>query len=46
MSAQTQQIINAVNPAPIPAYQVPNLTYITDAVATLVADAKTAYRVT
>jgi hypothetical protein len=24
MSAQTQQIINAVNPAPIPAYQVPN----------------------
>ena len=24
ISAQTQQIINAVNPAPIPAYQVPN----------------------
>lgn len=24
MSAQTQQIINAVNPTPIPAYQVPN----------------------
>lgn len=24
MAAQTQQIINAVNPAPIPAYQVPN----------------------
>ena len=24
MSAQTQQIINAVNPAPIPSYQVPN----------------------
>lgn len=24
MSAQAQQIINAVNPAPIPAYQVPN----------------------
>ena len=24
MSAQTQQIINAVNPSPIPAYQVPN----------------------
>lgn len=24
MSAQTQQIINAVNPAPVPAYQVPN----------------------
>lgn len=24
MTAQTQQIINAVNPAPIPAYQVPN----------------------
>lgn len=24
MSAQTQQIISAVNPAPIPAYQVPN----------------------
>lgn len=24
MSAQTQQIINSVNPAPIPAYQVPN----------------------
>lgn len=24
MSAQTHQIINAVNPAPIPAYQVPN----------------------
>lgn len=24
MSAQTQQILNAVNPAPIPAYQVPN----------------------
>ena len=24
MASQTQQIINAVNPAPIPAYQVPN----------------------
>lgn len=24
MAAQTQQIINAVNPAPVPAYQVPN----------------------
>lgn len=24
MAAQTQQIINAVNPAPIPAYTVPN----------------------
>ena len=24
MAAQTQQLINAINPAPIPAYQVPN----------------------
>ncbi len=24
MASQTQQIINAVNPAPIPSYQVPN----------------------
>lgn len=24
MASQTQQLINAINPAPIPAYQVPN----------------------